>query len=108
MGTIWRLLYLAALAAAVAAFMAGHATSQPAPQPAQHWRILGTEAMVALESYVDAAGLRNVLWALAHIAGAKSEHVATVWQDTRMAKQWDKAARHLERLAGAIPATPLD
>ena len=26
----------------------------------------GTEAMVALEAMVDAAGLRNVVWALAH------------------------------------------
>ena len=35
----------------------------------------GTEAMVALEAMVDHAGLRNVVWALAHICWNKAEHV---------------------------------
>jgi hypothetical protein len=35
----------------------------------------GTDAMMALEAMTDHAGLRNVVWALAHICWDKAEHV---------------------------------
>jgi hypothetical protein len=58
-----------------------------------------SEAMLALEAMIDRAGIRNVLYALAHIAGEKSEHVAVNWQDMPLAKQWDKAAQSLSNMA---------
>lgn len=59
----------------------------------------GSEAMVALEGMVDKAGLRNVLFALAHICGAKAEHVAVNWQDTTTARGWENRAKHVSSLA---------
>jgi hypothetical protein len=62
----------------------------------------GTPAMVALEAMVDKVGLRNVLFALAHIANAKAEHVATNWQDCTTAKVWAKQAAKLDGIATTI------
>lgn len=65
-----------------------------------------TEAMVALEEMVDKVGVRNVLYALAHICNAKAEHVAVNWQDTAMAKEWTRAAAKVDAFAPRID-TPL-
>ncbi len=59
----------------------------------------GSEAMVALEAMVDKAGIRNVLYALEHICGAKAEHLASNWQDSLSAKRWDGDARKIGRAA---------
>ena len=45
----------------------------------------GTDAMIALEGMIDVAGLRNVVWALAHIRWEKGDHVRTNWQDDQLA-----------------------
>jgi hypothetical protein len=55
----------------------------------------GTEAMIALEAMVDHAGLRNVVWALAHICWAKAEHVQANWQDDQLARDWNANAAML-------------
>jgi hypothetical protein len=59
----------------------------------------GTEAMIALEAMVDHAGLRNVVWALAHICWAKAEHVQANWQDDQLARDWNANAAMLNRFA---------
>jgi hypothetical protein len=43
---------------------------------------------VELEKLVDTCGLSSVLMALSEICGAKSEHIATNWQDKQLAKDW--------------------
>ena len=55
-----------------------------------------SEAMNALEGMIDAAGLRNVVWALASICRDKEEHVRHVWQDEVTAKTWERDARKLD------------
>ena len=59
----------------------------------------GTEAMIALEAMVDHAGLRNVVWAMAHICWAKAEHVQAAWQDDQLARDWNANAAMLNRFA---------
>ena len=53
--------------------------------------------MLALEAMVDRVGLDNVLYALASICAAKAEHVAVNWQDTTLAKCWERNASVVEQ-----------
>ena len=62
----------------------------------------GTEAMIALEAMVDTAGLRNVVWALAHICWDKAEHVETNWQDDQLARDWNANAAMLDSSAAKL------
>lgn len=55
--------------------------------------------MLALESMVDRAGVRNVLYALAHICGEKADHIRSNWQDVPLARHWEQRARTISRLA---------
>ena len=55
--------------------------------------------MTALEAMVDAAGLRNVVWALASICRDKAEHVQSAWQDDQLARDWNANAAMLNRFA---------
>jgi len=48
-----------------------------------------------LESLVDAKGMTTVLETLAQIASEKADHIATNWQDTGLAKEWDRLAARL-------------
>lgn len=57
----------------------------------------GAGAMVALEGMIDAAGLRNVVWALAHICWGKADHVRSNWQDEQLARDWEVNASMLDR-----------
>jgi hypothetical protein len=59
----------------------------------------GSEAMLQLEGMVDRVGLRNVLSALEYICQAKAEHLAVNWQDTKSAKEWERAARKIYKVA---------
>lgn len=56
-------------------------------------RILLDTDKTELEAMIDFAGLASVLLAIADICGQKAEHVATQWQDTALAKRWDRAER---------------
>jgi hypothetical protein len=56
----------------------------------------GSNAMLQLEAMVNKAGLRNVLWALAHISRAKAHHIEGN-KDT--AKTWMRDALKLSRCA---------
>ena len=62
----------------------------------------GTPAMVELEGMVDKVGLSNVLYALAHIAFMKAEHLQSNWQDKAGAKAWQGDARKLDAFASRI------
>jgi hypothetical protein len=62
----------------------------------------GSEAMLQLEAMVDKAGLRNVLWALQHIAYAKADHIHTSWQDHGLARAWEVTGHKLARWAETI------
>ena len=63
----------------------------------------GSDAMIAFESMVDRAGLRNVLYALAHISAEKADHLRANWQDNASAKNWAKASAKMERAAVSLP-----
>ena len=56
-------------------------------------------AMFELEGMVDRVGIRNVLYALARICDGKSEHTASMWQDTSTAQVWNRWAWRIESLA---------
>lgn len=61
-----------------------------------------SEPMKALESMIDAVGLRNVLFALKCIAEAKADHISENWQDATTAKAWNRDALELEKAARKI------
>jgi hypothetical protein len=59
----------------------------------------GTEAMLQLEAMVDRVGMANVLYALAHIAWAKADHIETNWQDKALAYLWRVGGHKLDKFA---------
>jgi len=58
----------------------------------------GSEAMLQLEAMVDKVGLDNVLYALAHIARMKADHIEVNWQDKPLARCWGDNANKIERI----------
>jgi hypothetical protein len=56
----------------------------------------------ALEGFVDAYGLCEVLSILAEISNEKAEHLRTNWQDVQGAKVWERDARVCDRAAGTV------
>jgi hypothetical protein len=60
------------------------------------------ELETALEALIDATDLTAVIDALAQVAGAKAEHIASNWQDVTTAKAWDRAALELAKAVGKI------
>lgn len=55
-----------------------------------------------LEQIIDKHGLANVLGHISDICNEKAIHVATNWQDTSLAKAWDRCAVQVERCANKI------
>jgi hypothetical protein len=64
----------------------------------------GSEAMLALEAMVDRVGLRNVVYALSHIACEKGIHVRANWQDRALARRWEMDSRKLDLFAKRLNA----
>jgi hypothetical protein len=62
----------------------------------------GSEPMLALEAMVDKVGLRNVVFALSHIAFQKAEHIHVNWQDHALAKKWENDGQKLDAIANRI------
>jgi hypothetical protein len=60
------------------------------------------EELTALEAMIDKHGLRNVAQALSDIAAAKAEHLRYNWQDSRLAREWDKASNGFDVVARRI------
>ncbi len=59
-------------------------------------------AMVALEEMIDKAGVRNVLYAVAHICFAKAEHIRANWQDKTTAGVWNLQGNMIDSFAGKL------
>lgn len=55
-----------------------------------------------LEGMIDKHGLQSVLESIAEICNGKGDHLRSNWQDEPAAKLWEKAARTVERAAGAV------
>ncbi|MDE2096921.1 MAG: hypothetical protein KGL39_06710 [Patescibacteria group bacterium] len=56
-----------------------------------------------LEALVDGPGLPYVVELLGMVARAKAEHVAEVWQDDQLARDWEQAG-HVLGLVQEDPA----
>jgi hypothetical protein len=56
------------------------------------------EYMEILESLVDKLTLSAILEMLERICHKKSENSRIHWQDEKMAKLWEKAARQIEQI----------
>lgn len=56
--------------------------------------------LIDLEMIVDSRGLPKLLDAIADICRAKSEHIATNWQDKALADLWDARA---DVVANTVP-----
>lgn len=50
-----------------------------------------------MERAIDANGLQETVQMLSTICWEKATHVLTNWQDQKLAKQWEAAAKVLER-----------
>jgi FAD/FMN-containing dehydrogenase len=51
-----------------------------------------------LEAFVDKYGIDEVISGLSFVCSAKSEHIATAWQDTKLAKSWMLYSAKLDRI----------
>jgi len=61
-----------------------------------------SEAMASLEQMVDQVGMANVLYALAHIAREKANHLRSNWQGREAAVIWDRDGARCEQLATRV------
>ncbi len=55
-----------------------------------------------LEKEMEETSLSHVLADLSAICAAKAEHVRCNWQDTTLAREWDKYARMVDTLASKV------
>ena len=58
-----------------------------------------------LESLIDEHGLSAVLESIADICREKASHVSEAWQDTPLAKVWNRNAERVESVVGKLEAT---
>jgi hypothetical protein len=63
----------------------------------------GSEALLQLEAMVDKVGVRDVLYALAHISHVKSDHIRENWQDATLAFRWEKQGCAINRFVARTP-----
>lgn len=61
-----------------------------------------TDDQNTVERLIDAHGLFAVLDCLSGICGLKAEHLASNWQDTNAAKEWERAANALDKAASRV------
>lgn len=57
------------------------------------------ENIAAIETAIDADSLQDVLQMVSTICWEKASHIQTNWQDTSLAKSWEKAALAIERVS---------
>lgn len=60
----------------------------------------------SLEILIDRHGLHDIIAAMVTIALAKAGHVLETWDDPRLAKEWEKAARTLDTVITKLPDLP--
>lgn len=58
-----------------------------------------------LEKLVDDNGLQAVIGALSQICFEKAEHIQENWQDSGLAKLWEKNAKVLDTTQSKLVAT---
>lgn len=61
-----------------------------APHTLSPNRDLNQSELNTLEALVDATSIEAVIQGLSEICGAKAEHIAHNWQDTILAKRWQR------------------
>lgn len=66
--------------------------------PFSYTHELTNEALTELECLVDRVGLLAVVSSLGCIAGWKADHIREHYQDTPLAKRWDKASNVLSKV----------
>lgn len=52
-----------------------------------------------VEEYIDKHGMTHLLVMIENICYGKAEHLRTNWQDKAMARDWERLARHVNKLA---------
>ena len=56
---------------------------------------------LAVEEMIDAAGISNVIDAVAQVCFAKAEHLKGNWQDPDGSRAWRVVAKRVDTLAGS-------
>ena len=64
-----------------------------------------TKTTETLEAMIDKHGLGHVLTGLELVCREKADHLRHNWQDSGLAKEWDRQAKKLAALAAALPAS---
>lgn len=57
-----------------------------------------------VETFIDSHGLASLCGSVAYICYEKSDHIKSTWQDTYLAKAWNKAGDLFDRLANKLPS----
>ena len=66
-----------------------------------------TELSEALETAIDNVGAVQLLESIAEVLYAKSDHIRVNWQDRDLAKQWEKRALQIDKLAHTWTTNPI-
>jgi hypothetical protein len=59
-----------------------------------------------LEDTIDKNTLEDVMHALVNICYGKAEHLRENWQDNQSAKQWELAAKRIDKALAVWPTLP--
>ena len=65
------------------------------------------KSVEAIETVVDAIGVRNTLQALAEVCFQKQIHVEENWQDGALAREWHSLMTRISNFADKLPYDPL-
>lgn len=66
-------------------------------------RIVSPDDVRTIEALIDRTSLAAVLESIATIAGEKSEHIASNWQDAGLARVWRMASLAIDNAAESRP-----
>jgi deoxyhypusine synthase len=64
--------------------------------------MIDAELNAEVEELIDAVGLKAVVAAVAAIAHEKAEHLKVNWQDWPAARDWERRAKELDRIANKL------
>lgn len=60
-----------------------------------------------LEDLIDRFNISSVIMEIANIAEEKAQHVRENWQDENLARDWERTARYLDKVASNNTVTNL-
>ena len=69
-------------------------------------KMMPEDQKVDLENIIDSNTLEDVIHALTEICYGKAEHLRSNWQDNDAAKQWELAAKRLDKALTKWPTLP--